>query len=205
VSATAPDETSLPSSLVSHHGELYYLPAFIPARETGALFERLMTELDWQQEVITIAGRRVTVPRLVCWHGEPGAVYRYSGVDHEPVAWTETLRLLKQRVQQACHHIFNSVLGNLYRNGQDSMGWHADKEKALGRDPVIASLSFGAMRLFRIRHDKTGETLDLRLGDGSLLLMRGSLQHHWRHCVPKSPAVCGARINLTFRTIVAIP
>ncbi len=190
------------NSLVSQDGELFYLPAFLPPAEALACFARLAAELPWQQEVATIVGRRVPLPRLVSWHGDEGAVYHYSGLTHDPQAWTDTLLGLKLSIENTCGHTFNSVLGNFYRDGQDSMGWHADQEKVLGKNPYIASLSLGAARLFRIRHSKTGETLDIELADGSLLLMGGSLQHHWRHCVPKTQQAKSARINLTFRKIL---
>ncbi|MFM8330405.1 MAG: alpha-ketoglutarate-dependent dioxygenase AlkB family protein [Candidatus Methylumidiphilus sp.] len=189
-------------NLAAQDGELYYLPGFLPPDMAASLFQRLRGELDWQQEVATIVGRRVPIPRLVCWHGDADAVYRYSGLVHEPKPWTETLAKLKQSIEAICGNSFNSVLGNLYRDGEDSMGWHADQEASLGRNPYIASLSLGAVRLFKIRHTKTGETLNLRLADGSLLLMGGALQHHWRHCVPKTRIPTEARINLTFRKIV---
>ncbi len=189
-------------NLASREGELYYLPDFLSPVEAHDAFERLRAELDWQKEIVTIAGRRVPVPRLVCWLGDEGAVYRYSGVDHYPQPWTATLLRLKQAIEKICGQRFNSVLGNLYRDGQDSMGWHADKEKALGENPFIASLSLGGERLFRLRHNKTGETLELVLASGSLLLMGGALQHHWRHCVPKTKQSVPARINLTFRKIL---
>ena len=190
------------TNLVSQDGEIYYLPGFIPATDTRAIYERLENELDWQQEVVTLVGRRVPVPRLVCWHGDEDAAYQYSGLTHDPKPWTDTLLLLKQSIEDVSGHRFNSVLGNLYRDGQDSMGWHADQEKVLGKNPYIASLSLGQERLFKIRHNKTGETLGLPLADGSLLLMGGALQHHWRHCVPKSAKAAAARINLTFRRIL---
>jgi len=188
-------------NLVSRDGELYYLPEFLPQQEARELFECLLNELAWQEEEVTIAGRRVKVPRLICWYGDEGAVYRYSGVAHDPLPWPDSLRRLRQSIESACGHVFNSVLGNLYRDGRDSMGWHADQEKELGNNPFIASLSLGEERLFKIRHNKTGEQVDLSLAGGSLLLMGGSLQHHWRHCVPKTREAKSARINLTFRTI----
>ena len=187
---------------VSQDGELNYLPGFIPADDAGKLFERLVQELEWQDEVATLFGRRLPLPRRVCWYGDEGAVYRYSGLTHYPRPWTESLAGLKARVEQASGQCFNSVLGNLYRDGQDSMGWHADQEKVLGENPFIASLSLGAARLFRIRHNRSGETVDLQLAAGSLLLMGGPLQHHWRHCVPKTRAPVAARVNLTFRNIL---
>ena len=189
-------------NLAARDGELYYLPGFIPPAEARALFERLLAELDWQEEFITLVGRRVSVPRRVCWHGDEGAVYRYSGLVHYPQPWTASSLALKQSIEAASGQRFNSVLGNLYRDGQDSMGWHADQEKSLGQNPFIASLSLGAERLFKIRHNRGGEAVDLNLADGSLLLMGGALQHHWRHCVPKTRQAVEARINLTFRNIL---
>jgi alkylated DNA repair dioxygenase AlkB len=190
------------NNLASQDGELYYLADFLSGPGALEYFEWLNAELDWQEEVATIAGRRVPIPRLVCWYGDEGAVYQYSGLTHYPQPWTDTLLGLKQSIENTCGHRFNSVLGNLYRDGQDSMGWHADQEKVLGINPFIASLSLGAERLFKLRHNKTGETLDIPLASGSLLLMGGSLQHHWRHCVPKTRQPVSARINLTFRNII---
>jgi alkylated DNA repair dioxygenase AlkB len=191
-------------NLAACDGELRYLPGFIPPDEARALFVRLREELDWQEEFISLAGRRVCVPRLVCWHGDEEAVYRYSGLTHYPKPWTQTLLTLRRSIEGFSGQAFNSALGNLYRDGQDSMGWHADQEKSLGPEPFIASLSLGAERLFKIRHTRTGETLDLSLADGSLLLMGGALQHHWRHCVPKTRQPAAARINLTFRKILPL-
>lgn len=188
-------------NLVSRDGEVYYLPGFVGPEEAGLLFERLRAGLAWRQEDIVVVGRKVKVPRLVCWYGDPGAVYRYSGIDHRPLPWTGELLDIKGRIERLCERGFNGALGNLYRDGGDSMGWHADKEKELGRDPFIASLSLGAGRLFRLRHNRGGETLDVLLEDGALLLMGGSLQRHWRHCLPKSKSVAAARINLTFRAV----
>ena len=191
------------SNLVPYDGELYLVRAFYKQQEADALMTILSTELDWQQEDIIIAGKSVSIPRLMCWYSEPGAVYRYSGVDHVPVTLTESLTRIQQQIQNYCQHRFNSVLGNLYRNGDDSMGWHADKEKELGINPTIASLSFGEQRLFKMRHNKTKELLDLQLQHGDLLLMSGTLQHHWRHCLPKTRKPKQPRINLTFRQILS--
>lgn len=189
-------------TLIADDGELLLQRQFYAPPEADALLACLLNELAWQEEDIVIAGKRVKVPRLVCWYGDPGAVYRYSGVSHQPLPWTESLIAIKQRVEEQCGYRFNSVLANLYRDGNDSMGWHADKEKELGQNPAIASLSFGAERMFKIRHIKTAETLDIVLKHGDLLLMAGALQHHWRHCAPKTRQVKTPRINLTFRRIL---
>jgi alkylated DNA repair dioxygenase AlkB len=161
----------------------------------------LLAELAWEQESISIAGRTVLVPRLVCWYGDASARYRYSGVDHQPLPWTGTLSEIRMLVESRVGAPFNSVLGNYYRGGSDSMGWHADKEAELGINPTIASLSLGVSRRFLLRHNRTHEQCELKLAHGSLLMMAGSLQHHWRHCVPKTRAAEDPRINLTFRYI----
>lgn len=189
-------------TLIAFDGELSLQRQFYAPPEADVLMVRLLDELVWQEEKIVIAGKPVKVPRLVCWYGDPDAVYRYSGVSHQPLPWTETLLSIKQRVEDCCGYSFNSVLANLYRDGSDSMGWHADKERELGVNPAIASLSFGAARLFKIRHIKTAETVDIELQHGYLLLMAGALQHHWRHCVPKTRQHKTPRINLTFRRIL---
>lgn len=147
-------------------------------------------------------GRPVAVPRLVSWHGDPGATYLYSGTPHDPLPWTPALAALRGRASAAAGIAFNSVLANLYRDGRDSMGWHADDEPELGPDPVIASLSLGAARRFRVRARNGGETGEFSLSDGSLLVMEPGVQAAWQHCIPRQAKVTGARINLTFRRIV---
>jgi alkylated DNA repair dioxygenase AlkB len=183
-------------------GEMILHDAFLSDAEATALFTALLANLPWAEEHFTMFGKTVNAPRLVSWHGDPGAVYTYSGVRHEPHAWTPELLVVRQRIEALTRQSFNSVLANLYRSERDSMGWHADKEKELGEEPFIASLSLGAERLFRARHNKTKMTVDTVLRHGSLLTMGGAFQRHWRHCVPKSHAPVGARINLTFRRIV---
>ena len=192
-------------NLARRDGELYYLENFIPTAEADRFLERLRAELDWREEVVTIAGRAIQVPRLVCWHGDSEARYRYSGVVHAPEPWTEALSSLRQRVEAYCAQRFNSVLGNLYRNGDDTLGWHADQERELGPEPYIASLSFGAERRFDLRHNRSRETMNLPLTHGSLLLMGGQLQHHWQHRIPRMRGVRAPRINLTFRAILPSP
>ncbi len=135
----------------------------------------------------------------MAWYGDAGVNYRYSGVDHDPLPWLPLLSRLKQDLEKQCQHAFNSMMANLYRHGQDSMGCHADNEKELGRNPVIASLSLGETRLLRFRHGQSGQKLDVELKNGDLLVMAGSIQHHWRHELPKTRKVKQARINLTFR------
>ena len=170
--------------------------------EVDRWYAALRDEIDWSTEHVTIFGERRLVPRLVAWHGDPGASYRYSGTTHEPRAWTPVLSELRARIAALVETPFNSVLLNLYRDGADGMGWHADDEAELGRDPVIASVSLGQVRRFRLRHRRRAEDrLDIELPHGSLLLMWGALQHHWLHALPKTRRPCAARINLTWRRI----
>lgn len=191
------------ANLVPVDGELYLHNNFYSRAEADLLFSQLQTELDWQEERIFIYGRWVKVPRLMCWYGNADACYRYSGVNHQPLAWTPTLQTIREKVERQCLCAFNSVLANLYRDGTDSMGCHADDEKELGENPLIASLSLGDPRLFKLHHKTQPEKLDMILSHGDLLLMAGSLQQHWLHSVPKTKKPKTLRINLTFRQIKA--
>lgn len=191
-----------PVAFAIDDGDVRYLPAALPPAEADACFDSLRVQVDWQQEEIHLFGARHAVPRLVAWHGDPGARYTYSGVAHEPRPWTPVLQQVRERVESLSGHRFNSVLLNLYRDGRDGMGWHADDEPELGTDPVIASVSLGATRRFRMRHRRhRGQVLTIDLAHGSLLLMQGPTQHHWLHAVPKTTRAVGERINLTFRRV----
>jgi alkylated DNA repair dioxygenase AlkB len=179
----------------------YDAEAFAPRAD--ALFDALHREVPWEQHRLKIFGRDVGSPRLSCWIGDEGTAYKYSGTLFEPHAWTPSLAVLRDELAARFELRFNSVLANLYRDGHDSMGWHSDDEPELGREPVIASLSFGAVRRFRFRSRETKRvSLALDLASGSLLVMRGATQRLYHHDLPKT-ARAGARINLTFRTIRA--
>jgi len=192
----------LNNRLIDRDGYVDYHAGFLGACQADALFSCLQQAIEWRHERITVYGRSVCVPRLVAWYGDPGAVYTYSGVRHEPLPWLAPLADLRTRLEDYCAVTFNSVLANLYRDGQDGMGWHSDAEQALGEQPLIASLSLGASRLFKLRHKKKAyKELSLALASGSLLVMGGMLQKKWRHCVVKTRKPVGHRINLTFRLI----
>lgn len=183
--------------------DIRYAAQWLPADEAQSLFEQLKAEIPWSQHRLQLFGREVDAPRLSCWIGDPGASYTYSRRRFEPLPWTPTLRLLRQRLEQACDARFNSVLANLYRDGHDSMGWHSDDEPELGPAPVIASLSLGALRRFRLRARRgDASTHQLPLSPGSLLYMGGATQQHYRHEIPKEGRGAGPRINLTFRWVV---
>ena len=188
--------------------DVRYAASWLAKDEADGLLERLLDEISWEQHRFLMFGREVTAPRLSCWIGDAGTTYMYSRTRFEPRPWTPSLLALRDRVEQACDARFNSVLANLYRDGADSMGWHSDDEPELGHQPVIASLSLGATRRFRLRRRlprgtraTPADTLDLRLPPGSLLCMAGATQHLYQHDLPKSAAVTAPRINLTFRLI----
>jgi alkylated DNA repair dioxygenase AlkB len=194
--ATEPHTFDLPDA------DLRWWPGALAAGEADRLFVALRNGIDWQQEDILIFGERRRVPRLVAWHGDPGAVYTYSGTAHEPRPWTDDLRSVRERLQRLTGHRYNSVLLNLYRDGRDGMGWHADDEPELGPAPAIASLSLGATRRFRLRHRgqrELGCAVDLAHGD--LLLMAGGTQSAYLHALPKTARLVGERINLTWRWV----
>jgi alkylated DNA repair dioxygenase AlkB len=177
-------------------------PAAFTPSEADAMFDELRHAVTWRQEEILIFGQRRLVPRLVAWHGDPGARYTYSGTDHEPEPWLAALERIRDRATALTGADFNAVLLNLYRDGRDGMGWHADDEPELGRDPVIASVSLGAERRFCLRHRRRKDhKLDLSLPHGSLLCMGDATQHHWVHALPKTQRRVGERINLTFRRV----
>jgi alkylated DNA repair dioxygenase AlkB len=182
--------------------EIYVLENIYDAAEATLIQQQLTEQINWQQPVIRLFGRSRPIPRLQAWHGDPGCSYRYSGMSLQPEAWGATLSALKMRVQDLTGVSFNSALLNLYRDGNDSMGWHADDEPELGEDPVIASLSFGEARNFKFRHKQLRTSHSIRLLNASLLVMCGTTQEFWQHSIAKSKRELTPRINITFRTIV---
>lgn len=160
------------------------------------------TNVKWKQDSIKLYGKSIPLPRLTAWYGDPGTSYTYSGIKSEPNPWNEGLLHIKRRIEEAVGTSFNSVLLNWYRDGKDSLSWHADNEKELGLDPVIASANFGVTREFQLRRNSDhDQKITIPLKHGSLLVMAGELQRHWKHAVPKRTSVSGSRFNLTFRSI----
>ncbi len=191
--------------LIPQDGSVWMVPNFIAQADADRLFDTLTLNLPWQQKQIRMFGKWINLPRLTCWVGDPGCSYTYSGLTESPLPWTPELLEIRQLLLEQASIICNSVLANLYRSGQDSMGWHSDDEKELGQQPVIASISLGAERRFDLRHRHDADMkVSLNLPHGSLLVMEGLTQTYWKHQVPKEPAtrVTGPRINLTFRTIL---
>lgn len=179
-----------------------YYPNFFKKMQAKEFFDKLYQEIPWQQDPITVFGKTHPQPRLTALFGNEGKPYSYSNIVMQPHSWNPLLMFIKNEVEEECNANFTTVLLNLYRDGKDSNGWHADNEKELGRDPVIASVSFGAERSFHLQHNSIPEAkLKITLGNGSLLLMKGETQHFWKHQIPKTSREVSPRINLTFRVI----
>jgi alkylated DNA repair dioxygenase AlkB len=200
--AFAPPEDWAARFAVPECDDTLYVPNFVD--DAQALSAALDRELAWDRESIVLFGRSVEVPRLSVCYGDEGVEYRYSNVTHAALRWPMRLRALRDRLQSATGMRFNFVLANLYRDGNDSMGWHADGERELGARPVVASISLGATRPFKLRaRDGSRRRAALNLESGSLLLMWGRSQRIWQHAVPKLRTHVGRRINLTFRDVHA--
>ncbi len=195
-------ESKKPVTIPLKDGSVFYDPCFFKAKKANQYFEILRNEIKWQQDNIKIFGKTYPQPRLTALYANNDKPYRYSNITMHPTKFSAKLLEIKSQVEKYVLLDFTSCLLNLYRDGQDSNGWHADNEKELGKDPVIASVSFGAERLFHMkhRHDKRHK-LKLKLENGSLLIMRGGTQHHWLHQIPKTKKKIEERINLTFRII----
>ncbi len=181
---------------------IIYYPTFFSAQKSNELFAKLLTEVPWQHDNITVFGKTHPQPRLTALYGNEGKPYGYSNIIMQPYAWNPLLTYIKSEIETICNENFTTVLLNQYRDGKDSNGWHADNEKELGRNPIIASVSFGAERIFQLKHNTI---LDLKqsitLQHGSLLIMKDETQHFWKHQIPKTAKKIDKRINLTFRII----
>lgn len=185
--------------------DVRYLADVFPAAEADQWFDRLQHEIDWRAETFVMFGRPVTPRRLTAWYGDPDAVYAYSGLVHKPRPWTPDLSALKAVADRLCARRFNSVLLNLYPDGDAAMGWHSDDEPELGPAPVIVSFSFGAARRFwfKSRPPLAPAKHTLLLEHGSALVMGASTQARWRHALMRDKEVRSVRINLTFRHVGA--
>ncbi len=181
---------------------IFYDPHFLPEKEADLLFKKLLEEVPWQQDDIRIFGKTYPQPRLTSLYGNNGRTYTYSGITMHPAPFPPVLHKVQRAVEKEAGQEFTTCLLNLYRDGNDSNGWHADNEKELGQNPVIASLSLGGARAFHIKHrSQKSMRYRLKLTHGSLLIMSGAMQHYWLHQIPKTKKPIEKRINLTFRKI----
>lgn len=191
-----------PRELLPFDGSATLHDHFLDADFASAAFTELLETNSWEEHDIVVFGKRHREPRLSTWHADDGKQYEYSGLLRTPLSMTPLLSEIRSRCEAASGATFNSVLVNLYRDGNDGVGWHADNEAVNGREPTIASVSLGATRRFDLRHRETKETVKVDLLSGSLLVMSGLSQHCWVHQVAKTKQPVGPRINLTFRKVL---
>jgi len=184
------------------NAELIYISNFYNLKKADDYFKQLKISIKWQQDHITLFGKTYKQPRLTALYAENEKPYSYSNIIMKPYALTSELSQIKSDIENEINHKFTSILLNLYRDGNDSNGWHADNEKELGKNPVIASLSLGETRPFHFKHRHLKEERHkINLHHGSLLVMRGEMQQYWLHQIAKTKKAIGERINLTFRDI----
>lgn len=185
------------------NAELIYIPNFFTKQQSDAYFNSIKSETNWRHDAITVYGKTYKQPRLTALFGDSDLPYSYSNIVMYPEPFSTTLKNIKTEIENISNHKFNAVLANFYRNGSDSNGWHADNEKELGKNPIIASVSFGEVRPFHFKHRAIkNQRHKLNLEHGSLLLMKEEMQHFWLHQIAKTKKPIKPRINLTYRKLV---
>lgn len=190
------------ANLLPHTGEVNYWGRIISKTDNQRYLDSLLNTIPWKNDEAKIFGRHIITKRKVAWYGDDSYSYTYSNTTRHSLPWTKELLELKEIAESLTGSTFNSCLLNLYHDGDEGMAWHSDDEKALGKDTAIASISFGAERKFMLKHRESKETISVMLESGSLLVMKGTTQTHWLHCLPKTKKVKTPRVNLTFRTYV---
>lgn len=179
-----------------------FYPNFLSKEQADFLFKNLINNVDWNQEHINFMGKISPIPRLTYWYSKENKEYVYSGIKVVPVPYPEIIKRLNILVEEKTGYEFNSVLLNLYRNGEDKVSWHADDEKSLGNEINIASISIGAEREFQFKSKhNSNDKKEIMLTHGSLLVMHNPIQEHWLHQIPIRKKIKEPRINLTFRYI----
>lgn len=188
---------------IVENGWYIWIPDFFNAIESEELFQTLYSDLPWKGGEIKLFGKTHEIPRKQVLFADKDLHYGYSGKQLNVSEWNQTVLNIKQKIESESNFEFNACLANLYRDGKDSNGWHADNEKELGKNPVIASISLGATRTFKLKHSKINEKVDFEMTSGSLLIMGGEIQHYWKHQIPKTKKEVGPRVNLTFRKLIS--
>lgn len=189
-------------NLLPEGGTVNYFGKILSQEEANFYFEKLLTKIEWKNDEAVIYGKRIITARKAAWYGDKEYNYTYSNTTKQALVWTEELLQLKQLIEEKTSETFNSCLLNLYHNGDEAMAWHSDGEKTLKENGAIASMSFGAERVFQFKHKQTNKLIQLLLEHGSLLIMKDETQKNWLHRLAKSSKIKTPRINLTFRTIV---
>jgi alkylated DNA repair dioxygenase AlkB len=188
-----------PENLLPKDGIAIYHGVVFDEQEANGICKELFNAIPWKQDEVLMFGKKIITKRKVAWYADAGITYTYAGVKKSGLEWTSALIGIKQKVEGLTGAKYNACLLNLYHEGEEGMGWHQDNEKEMIAGSSIASLSFGAVRKFAFKHAKTNERLDIDLAHGSLLDMKGDIQQHWYHSLPKTKRVKQMRINLTFR------
>jgi len=188
-------------NLLPKDGTVNYYGPLMSLSTANEYLETLLNTIEWKNDEAIIFGKHITTKRKVAWYGEQAFAYTYSNSTKFALPFTAGLLKLKKLIEEQSGEQFNSCLLNLYHNGNEAMAWHSDAEKDLKKDGAIASLSFGAERKFSFRHKQTKETVSVFLEHGSLLIMKGTTQTNWLHCLPATKLITQPRVNLTFRTI----
>ena len=188
-----------PENLLPFDGIAIYHGAIFNEQEANGICKDLFEIIPWKQDEVLMFGKKIMTKRKVAWYADAGINYTYAGVKKSGLQWTEALLGIKQKVEAITGARYNACLLNLYHEGEEGMGWHRDNEKEIVAGSSIASLSFGAVRKFTFKHATTNERLDIELANGSLLDMKGVIQEHWFHSLPKTKKIKQMRINLTFR------
>lgn len=189
-------------NLLPFDGTVIYYGKVLNHAASINYFEALMHKIEWKNDEAVIFGKHMITKRKVAWYGDTNFAYAYSNITKQALPWTNELLELKQLAEKITETTYNSCLLNLYHNGDESMAWHSDDEKTLGKHMSIASFSFGAERKFFFKHKINHQKVSLILENGSLLEMKDATQENWWHRLPKTKLVNKPRINLTFRTIV---
>ena len=196
------DPNTNPVILNLPDADIIFYEAFLDLTTSESLFSIIFKETEWKQDYIKIFGKTYPQPRLTALYANNTVPYRYSNITMHPTPFTDTLLWIKKKIEKTCQVSFTTCLLNLYRDGNDSNGWHSDNEKELGEQPYIASLSIGVGRWFHLKHkNEKSLTKKIFLNSGSLLIMKNYTQKYWLHQIPKSKKIQDPRINLTFRII----
>lgn len=188
--------------ILNKDGRVDYYGKIIIREKADLYFEKLVRNIVWKNDEITIFGKHIITKRKTAWYGDDNYLYTYSNITKQALSWISELRDLKQLIEEITETKFNSCLLNLYHDGNESMGWHSDDEAMLKRNGTISSLSLGAERIFSFKHKKTKQIISIVLEHGSLLVMKDETQMHWLHSLPKVKKITMPRINLTFRNIM---
>jgi alkylated DNA repair dioxygenase AlkB len=188
-----------PLQIIEQDGIALYHEKVISDEQIKPLYDELLNEINWENERVVMFGKEIITKRKVAFYSDESIVYTYAGKTKIGLPWKDPLIILKNIVESLTKQTYNACLLNLYHNGDEAMGWHSDNEKEIIANSTIASLSIGASRKFSFKHKVTKETISIQLENGSLLEMKGTIQSHWLHALPKSKKITEPRINLTFR------